>query len=63
MDIKVEPKLEKDVGHRVQVRDAMTMSQTTYVRGFAPGPRRHNPVHNFEGDVFCRRPYDRVSTP
>eukprot|EP00959_Pyramimonas_sp_CCMP1952_P240421 5024442-Pyramimonas_sp.AAC.1 len=49
--------------HRIQVRDAMAMSQTTHVRGFAPGPRRHNPVHSFEGDVSCGQPYDRASTP
>ncbi|CAK0818246.1 unnamed protein product [Prorocentrum cordatum] len=63
MDIKIKPKHGKDVGHMIQVRDVMTMSQTTYVRGFAPGPRRHKPVHNFEGYVFCGQPYDRVSTP
>eukprot|EP00959_Pyramimonas_sp_CCMP1952_P467261 9491299-Pyramimonas_sp.AAC.1 len=64
MEIRTEPKHKKDMGYgRVQVRDVMMMSQTAYVRGFAPGPKRHNSVHNFEGDVCCGQPYDRVSTP
>ena len=34
------------------VRDVMTMSQTTYVKA-----KRHNPVHDYNGDVFAGQAY------